>query len=137
MHVYENGWTGVPMFFFYIFLPILLLFPLFLIKGLGAGDIKLFSVIGSFYGAGFCLKSIAAAFFAAGILSVIHLIKYKQVFYRFRYLISYLKSVFFIFQGGSKLNKLPNYYDVERDGYQGVIHFSVAILVSVIILNIF
>ena len=32
-----------------VFWPILLLYPLFLIKGLGAGDIKLFSVLSVFY----------------------------------------------------------------------------------------
>jgi prepilin peptidase CpaA len=136
IHVCENGWTRIPMFFFYIILPILLLFPLFLIKALGAGDIKLFSVIGCFYGSGFCLKSIAVAFAVAAIISVIRLIKYKQVRYRFQYFLDYIKSTYLMFRLG-KLNTLPVYYDVKREGYQGVIHFSIAILASVIILAAF
>jgi len=58
--VYEYGQAGISLWLPGILLPVILLFPLFIIKALGAGDIKLFSVIGSFYGAAYVLKSIAA-----------------------------------------------------------------------------
>lgn len=134
-NLYEIGWTGIIAWFGGIIIPIFILFPLFLLKALGAGDIKLFSVIGSFYGILFVLKSIWIAFVIAAVLSVIHLIKYKQVFCRLQYLVNYLRQI------NQKKNsdeheittfgKLP-YYNVKKEGYKGVIHFSIAIFVAIL-----
>ncbi len=88
---YEYGQAGISSWLPGILLPVILLFPLFLIKVLGAGDIKLFSVIGSFYGAAYVLKSIAAAFILGAVMSLIYLLKYKMVFSRFRHLFNYIR----------------------------------------------
>ena len=139
-NLYDSGWTGVILWFCGFMTPIILLFPLFLFKVLGAGDIKLFSVVGGFYGISFVFKSILIAFIIAAIMSVIHLIKYKQVFYRLHHLVNYLQIMYQrndkSHQGQCKLKVLP-YYDVKRDGYSGVIHFSIAIFVSTLIQVIF
>lgn len=89
--LYEYGQAGISLWLPGILLPVILLFPLFLIKALGAGDIKLFSVIGSFYGAAYVLKSIAAAFILGAVMSLIYLLKYKMVFSRFRHLFNYIR----------------------------------------------
>lgn len=155
---FEYGWTSISISFLGILLPILLLFPLFLIKALGAGDIKLFSVLGSFYGVTYVFKIIVAAFIIGAVMSLVYLIKYKQVFYRLHYLVTYFQTIIFnasrqgvteknskaIF-GDSELNaqqenqmgikrKIEPYYDRKRDGNQGVIHFSFAILGAVLVL---
>lgn len=75
----EQGRTSISLWFFGMLLPILLLFPLFLMKALGAGDIKLFSVVGCFCGAASVYHSIGAAFVIAAFLSLLHLIKYRLV----------------------------------------------------------
>jgi len=136
VNLYEVGWTGVVIWLCGVMAPIILLSPLFLFKVLGAGDIKLFSVVGSFYGVIFALKSIMVALIIAAILSVIHLIKYKQVFYRLHHLVNYIQSMYQNYeksrQEKCKIKILP-YYDVKKDGYKGVIHFSIAIFVAILI----
>ena len=99
--VYEYGRTGIRLWLPGILLPVILLFPLFIIKVLGAGDIKLFSVIGSFYGTSYVLKSIAAAFILGAVMSLIYLIKYRLVFYRFRHLFNYIRT---------SITNFTNYY---------------------------
>lgn len=138
IQLYEVGWFGIVVWLCGVIAPIILLFPLFLIKGLGAGDIKLFSVIGGFYGVSFVLKSIITAFIVAAIISIIYLIKYNQVFNRLQHLVNYIQTMFkanyLLIQGTGKikLNIIP-YYNVKRDGYNGVIHFSIAIFVAVLV----
>jgi prepilin peptidase CpaA len=139
-NLFETAWTGVVIWFGGIFLPVILLIVLFLFKVLGAGDIKLFSVVGGFFGASYVVNSIVIAFFAAAVLSLIQLIKYKQVRYRFHYFISYIQKMIQINQftkQGIRNFKIIPYYDIERDGYKGVIHFSAAILSAVLIQTFF
>ncbi|BCJ92472.1 hypothetical protein acsn021_00410 [Anaerocolumna cellulosilytica] len=130
--VYEHGGTGVIQWVLGIVIPILLLSPLFLLKTLGAGDIKLFSVIGSFYGTAFVLQSILIAMFVAAVMSVIQLLRHKQVFYRFNYFKEYIQLLFKNKQLGIKKGIIP-YYDRKRDGVKAIIHFSLAILVGFLI----
>lgn len=46
--IQEQGIQALPATMLGIIFPIILLFPIFIIKGLGAGDVKLIAVIGSF-----------------------------------------------------------------------------------------
>ena len=46
--ILEKGVQALPAVMLGIIFPIILLFPIFTIKGLGAGDVKLIAVIGSF-----------------------------------------------------------------------------------------
>lgn len=48
IRIMGNGWRGAIDFLFCISLPVILLYLLFLMRALGAGDIKLFSVAGGF-----------------------------------------------------------------------------------------
>lgn len=64
-------------------LPIILLFPLFLCRALGAGDIKLFAVIGFFFGASFVLNVMLYSLFVAGLLSIIHVLKVNRLHKRY------------------------------------------------------
>lgn len=135
-NLYEVGWFGIIQSISGMMIPIVLLFFLFLFKVLGAGDIKLFSVIGGFFGITFVLQSIVLSFLLAGILSVIHLIKYRQVFDRLQYLVEYIQNIFrnqsVVHKEVGKIQIIP-YYDLKRDGYKGVIHFSIAIVLAVLI----
>lgn len=110
-------------------LPLIFLFPLFKLKALGAGDIKLFLVIGLFFGRLFVLQSILYSFLIGGILSIIHLVRKKQFLSRYQYLIQYTKTNFL----KSSNIKIPPYYNIKEQGYTGVIHFTVAIFLGVIL----
>lgn len=139
--IYEYGWTGISIWLPGVILPIILLFPLFLIKVLGAGDIKLFSVIGSFYGASYVLQSIAAAFILGAVMSLIYLIKNKLLLKRFFYLFHYIQSIITNFTVARESAKtdcnnenischkiIEPYHNLKIHGYEGAIHFSIAVL---------
>ena len=66
-----------------ILFSILLLFPTFMIRALGAGDIKLFGVIGCFLTAGQCQK-IAILIFIALILGVMQAVLLSCVKHRYQ-----------------------------------------------------
>ncbi len=158
---FEYGWTSISLWFSGVLLPILILFPLFLIKALGAGDIKLFSVIGCFYGTAYVFKSAVAAFLIAAVMSLIYLLKHRRDFYRLHHLVTYIQTVrpnYLYKRGkvkitepigrhselnshrdmGTEVNKKPEpYYFGEYDGNQGSIHFSPAILAAVLLQTIF
>lgn len=69
-------------------------------------------------------------------MSIIHLVKSKKLICRLRFLAEYIQAY------GSKVNCLDEkgkkqfvipYYDIKKDGYEGTIHFSIAILSAFII----
>jgi prepilin peptidase CpaA len=126
----ELGWTSILTMLGGIFIPIFILFPLFLFKVLGAGDIKLFSVVGSFFGLQFVLKTIFISFVIGAIMSLYHLIKHNLMFQRLHYLVGYIQYVKQQNKDDLKNGFIAPYYNVKEHGYQGVIHFSIAIFLS-------
>lgn len=76
-----------------VFLAFLLLYPLFKIGALGAGDVKLFLVIGCFCRAGELMAILAGAFVIGAVFSVGKLAVEKNGIERFRYFFSYLYDV--------------------------------------------
>lgn len=93
-----------------IIISILAGWPLFLIRGLGAGDIKLFSVIGGFYGLFFLARTFVLLIFFAGIISLIRLFHKKIFLNRIHYLFYYFLH-----------RRKDSYYDAGRDGRDPVI----------------
>lgn len=129
----EYEWTSIHKWLGSIIIPILILFPLFFIKALGAGDIKLFSVIGGFFGISYAIQFIAISFVIGAIISAAKLIRYKNLKFRILFLFSYIKNLHVNTNTNKQGQSNFKYYDKERDGTQGVIHFSVAIFISIII----
>ncbi len=101
-------------------LPILIMWPLFRFRMLGAGDIKLFSVIGSIYGSHFVLRTIIAAFFFGAVISIIQIAYYGNLVIRLHYLVTFMKKYV-------KKRQVEPYYCMERDGKEAAIHFTLAI----------
>jgi prepilin peptidase CpaA len=71
-------------------IPIIAFFPFFIIRMIGAGDIKLFSVIGCLMGWNFILNNIIYTFFIATIIAIVLIISRKDVLHRIKYLFSLL-----------------------------------------------
>ncbi len=72
------GVVGIGQSFLGMLLPCILFFPAFLCRGLGAGDIKLLSVVGSFVSYRASLSILSASIFLGGIYAVIHIIMGKR-----------------------------------------------------------
>lgn len=131
-HIAEHGITSILTWILAVFLPVFILFPLFAIRALGAGDIKLFSVIGGFYGTAFCIDSILFSFITAAVFSVISIIHKKQ--FRKRALI-FKKFCIRIYLAGRQKDREKDWYHYDN-GTEGVIHFSAAILAGFIITSL-
>lgn len=105
-------------------LPILLLFELFYFKMLGAGDIKLLSMAGSFMGSRRALRVIMISFFFAAILSVWKLIYYRNIRERMVYMWTYFQQFFL------EKKRIP-YVDMSCKDMRFMIHFSIPVLLAV------
>ncbi len=77
-HLMSDTGQGFLLVLFGIFLPIIVFFPLFMIGAMGAGDIKLLAVTGSFFSIGENVKCIGAAIVIGGIIGLFKLIFHKR-----------------------------------------------------------
>lgn len=102
-------------------IPILLLFLLFYFKMLGAGDIKVFSVLGSFLGWGIVVRIGAISFVYGAIWSIVKLVYYRNAKQRLKYLMQYISTSLLL------RKRTPYLIRGEQSKYYTV-HFSVIIL---------
>ncbi len=109
---YRGGVDAAVHGILFIIIPIAAAMPLFLIRAVGAGDIKLLSVISSFYGIHFLLKVTCLTLTLAAVLSFLKLVRKRAFLERFHYFFSY---VLYGYQAGDK------YYIRKRDGVEFVI----------------
>lgn len=126
LQVEKYGVAGIGFWMLGTIFPIIILFFLFFFKMLGAGDIKLFSVIGGICGIRFLCAVIIVSFLAGAVLSVVKMFQWKQTQIRFLYFLKYVTEVL-------ETRKRIPYYQPERDGTKCVIRFSVAIGIAVCI----
>lgn len=121
--ILEYGIKGIVVWLFGAMIPILLLWILFRYKMLGAGDIKLFSVIGGMYGTPIIINTMILAFLAGGVLSFIRLLQTGGFKNRLQYLAGFISKQ-------CNNQERIEYYQSERDGRAPVIHFTIAILIG-------
>lgn len=79
LRIMGEGSAGFVHFLVNISIPVILLFLLFQMRALGAGDIKLFSVIGGFLTERQLLWVMAASFFSAAAIGLGKLLYLKMV----------------------------------------------------------
>lgn len=83
LRIMGEGSAGIVHFLVNISIPVILLFLLFQLRALGAGDIKLFSVIAGFLSIRQTLYVMVASFVAGGGIGVIKMLYLKVVTGRF------------------------------------------------------
>ncbi len=129
-HLIADGFLRFPKYITGTFMPIVCLFALFYFQMLGAGDIKLFAVVGSFLGKD-VIWIIIYSMFLNGIAAFFILCKEKAFRERFRYFGMYMRDFFLNRESFSK----------KREAYLGeawkespfVLHFSVGIWFAVLL----
>ena len=116
-----------------IIIPVLLFFPLFLIRAMGAGDIKLFAVTGTFFTIGENLKCIVLAIMLGGVFALIKVLFYRNLRERLKYMFAYFRNVLQFAGTGSFCGF--SYVDRENDECikRAGIKFSLPILIAAII----
>lgn len=107
LNTVTNGFYGILNTVFCIIITILIGFPVFMTGGIGAGDIKLLSVIGGIYGLAFLGKVTLLFLVMAGVVSLVELIRKRALITRVRAFIYYLLHI---------RTAQGKYYQRERDG---------------------
>lgn len=87
----SHGAGGMPAFLSGVILPLLLLFPLFCFRMMGAGDIKLMAVLGGILGVSGILRGMFCAFILGAVLSLAFLISCGNLRERLSYFFRYLR----------------------------------------------
>lgn len=118
--IWESGIVGLLLSVIQIVFPVIVLFLLFLMRALGAGDIKLFSMIGSIWNFKILLYCIVWSFFTGAVLSLIKLLYHRNLIARLKYFLGYTGRCF--------LAKRLLIYREPSDGKQNTISFSIAVL---------
>lgn len=77
-----------------IVLPVVLLYPVFMIGGMGAGDLKLFAVAGSYLGIKGITFSFVFAFLIGAAISLVKMLFFHNFKERFYYFFSYTADLF-------------------------------------------
>jgi len=103
-----------------VLLPFLLLIILYIARMLGAGDIKLFSAIGSIMGVKFVLYAVAYSFLLGGVIALVIMLVRKNGIKRLSYLMKYIENCFLTFSVQPYMN-----FNDKSDGAR--FHFAYAI----------
>lgn len=120
----EYGWNGSIYFLIRISIPVLVFYLLFLMHALGAGDIKLFSVISSCIGLEGLVKVVVFSFLVGAVFAVCILIRNKNLYSRIEYFSGYVRTAL--------LTKSISKYDYVSDGKRNFIHFSIPVFIGFI-----
>lgn len=91
-HIVYEGFPGIAGWIAGMAVPILVLGWLFYFRMLGAGDIKLFCVLGGFLGAETVFRCILCAILAGGVISVLLLVLRRNLYERIRYFGAYVRE---------------------------------------------
>lgn len=118
----EWGVGGIGVFLLNVSIPVILLYLLFLIRVLGAGDIKLLSMIGGIWGFRVLGVTIAVSFLAAAFLSLCKVLIHQNLILRLRVFREYMGRLL----TSGRLLKYPQ----DSKGEQHIVHFSLAILIG-------
>lgn len=102
--------------------PVILLYPIFRIGGMGAGDIKLLAAVGCFLTVKETVACLVLSFLAGAVLSLLKMAAERNFIRRMRYLLSYVLAV----AGSGKWRR----YGQEEGGK---IHFALPILLGVLL----
>lgn len=94
LNVYQTGLTGIFESLFAGVIPIIILGVFFIMNMLGAGEMKLFSAIGTIMGVNFIIKTLICSALAGGLIALIVLVLRCNVRERLGYLYNYLKHCF-------------------------------------------
>lgn len=122
--VLSGGWEPI-LFLLRILAVLFLLSPLFVLRMMGAGDLKVISVISGFLGIREGVVILAIALCLAAPLCLLQLLYRRNLKQRLLYFFVYFRQLFLTKQ------KSP-YFEPQRDGYKNTIPFAVFLLAGTV-----
>lgn len=123
---FKGSFLSVLYCFGTLILVCVVFLPIYFIRAIGAGDIKLFAMITCFIGMKQGLQVIIVAFMIGGIFSLIKLFRYHIFHVQLQSLAEYVTQFYY-------LKKIVPYSSISIDK-KNVIHFSFPILLSTIMI---
>lgn len=150
--VWSGGFEGSIKALVSMAIPIFLLYPLFMIGVIGAGDVKLLSVMGSFFTVREIFICVLVSFLLGAVFSLLKMAAERNFLQRLRYLLSYVCDVFktrewklyetqkneFTQKKGFAQSNKPvqgNEMKERRERNKAKIHFALPIMLSVMLLK--
>lgn len=127
--VWKGGGEGLLMSLLTMTIPLIVLYPLFMIGGLGAGDIKLLAAVGCFLTVRGIVITIGLSFLTGAVISLLKMLAERNFLQRMKYLLSYILDVF-------KSREWKFYeQDIQESKRkkEGKIHFALPVLLGVIL----
>ena len=128
MIYYQDVVKSIPGILF----PIIVLFPLYKIGVIGAGDIKLFSMLGFYISFTETIFCIYVTFVLGSVLSIISFIHHGNFTERMIYLFSYLKTSFLTGHFQYYYSNFSKTHNQDFEEYKTKIHFAIPIFISVL-----
>lgn len=125
---FTNGAKGIGLGVLSMLIPFCILYPFYLLKTFGAGDIKLMSCVSMFMLPMESVRFFIVTFFVGGALAVIKMILSKNGRERLQYLFQYMKNCFLF----RKLLPYQEHLPQQQDSKKMVIHFSIPIAISAV-----
>jgi prepilin peptidase CpaA len=123
---YERGWNGLLDSLTGIGIPVFILIVLHFLRILGAGDIKLFAVIGGMIGHS-VWNVMLCSFVAGGLLAAIQMLYHHSLVSRIHFFWNYIHSCL---QAGKLI---PYESGFDEGNTSNTIHFSIAIFIGYIV----
>ncbi len=120
-------------------LPVIILYPVFMIGAIGAGDLKLFAVVGSYLGIKGITISFIIAFIVGAIISLVKMLRFHNFKERIYYFFSYMADIFLkgkwrlyeVTEGQAGNQNLAGEDSLNFPKYK--IHFALPIFLGVVI----
>lgn len=126
--VWQGGAGGLIRAVLSMTIPVIILYPLFMIGGLGAGDIKLFSAVGCFLTIRGIIICVALSFLIGAAIALLKMLVERNFLQRMKYLLSYILDVF--------ISREWKFYEQDiqekKRKNEGRIHFAIPVLLGVI-----
>ncbi|WP_051869645.1 A24 family peptidase [Kineothrix alysoides] len=138
--VWIGGFEGFIKALVSMTIPIFLLYPLFMIGVIGAGDVKLLSVMGSFFTVREIFICVFISFLLGAVFSLLKMAAEKNFLQRLRYLLSYVCDVFKnkewkLYETHKNEFAQSNEPEKRKERNKGKIHFALPIMLSVMLLK--
>lgn len=121
--LFERGLSDIPILIIGFLIPVCVLILPYGIGALGAGDVKLFSIMTAFIGIKPTLICMIFSFCVGAVISLLILLYNKSLIRRLKKILIFLFTVV-------RTGKVIPYYDTNKDGYKYVMHFSLAIFLG-------
>ncbi|MFA9398921.1 MAG: prepilin peptidase [Clostridiaceae bacterium] len=128
------GLAGLKISIIGMFTPFVILFLLFTLRMIGAGDVKLFCAIGSIGGMNFVLNNLVYSFLCGGIISIFLMIIRKNFIERMKYFYNYIFKCIY----GGRPGNYTDFDDVSgKDKFRFVYSIACGTVIQIIIKTIF